>query len=162
MNRQTFQIQYTLFNDEKELSKQDSLLLHKACQASENAYAPYSDFRVGVAVLLDNNIIVTGNNQENASYPLGLCAERVALFSAMSQYPEQKILAIAVYGNPKYFELEHYLAPCGGCRQVMLEYELKGKQKIRILLAGNSGKIIMIEGVDNLLPFQFSSKDMNL
>ncbi len=162
MNRQTLQIHYTLFNNAKELSEQDSLLLDKARQASENAYAPYSDFRVGAAVLLDNNIIVTGNNQENASYPQGLCAERVALFSAMSQYPEQKILTIAVYGNPKHFELEHYLSPCGGCRQVMLEYEVKGKQKIRVLLAGNSGKIMMIQGMDNLLPFQFSSKDMNM
>jgi cytidine deaminase len=162
MDKQTLQIHYTLFNNEKELSEQDSFLLDKARQASENAYAPYSDFRVGAAVLLDNNIIVTGNNQENASYPLGLCAERVALFSAMSQYPEQKVLTIAVYGNPKHFELKHYLPPCGGCRQVMLEYELKGKQKIRMLLAGNSGKIMMVEGIDNLLPFQFSSKDMNI
>lgn len=162
MDKQTLQIHYTLFNNEKELSEQDSFLLDKARQASENAYAPYSDFRVGAAVLLDNNIIVTGNNQENASYPQGLCAERVALFSAMSHYPEQKILAIAVYGNPKCFELKHYLPPCGGCRQVMLEYELKGKQKIRVLSAGNSGKIMMVEGIDNLLPFQFSSKDMNL
>lgn len=162
MDNQTLQIHYTLFDNEKELSEQDAFLLEKARLASENAYAPYSDFRVGAAVLLDNNVIVTGNNQENASYPLGLCAERVALFAAISQYPQQKVLAIAVYGNPKHFKLEHYLSPCGGCRQVMLEYELKGKHRIRVLLAGNSGKIMLVEGVENLLPFQFSSKDMNL
>ncbi|MDR0367827.1 MAG: cytidine deaminase [Bacteroidales bacterium] len=161
MDNRTLNIHYTLFDDEKELTDQDRRLLDKARRASEHAYVPYSEFRVGSAVLLDNNVMLAGNNQENASFPLGLCAERVTLFSAMSQYPEAKVTAMAVYGNPKHFKMKQYLSPCGGCRQVMSEYERRGKQKIHLLLAGNAGKIMMIEGVDNLLPFEFSSENMH-
>ena len=162
MDKQTLLIHYSLFDNDKELMEQDRQLLDKAKEASIKAYAPYSDFRVGAAVLLDNGEIVIGNNQENAAYPQGMCAERVALFSAMAQYPDMKIISIAVYGNPQHFQMENYLAPCGGCRQVMLEYELKHKHKIRVLLGGNSGKVMLIEGIENLLPFQFSVKDIRL
>ena len=162
MDKQTLQIHYSLFDNENELMEQDRLLLDKAKEASIKAYAPYSEFRVGAAVLLGNGEIVIGNNQENAAYPQGICAERVALFSAMAQYPDMKIIAIAVYGNPQHFQMDNYLTPCGGCRQVMLEYELKNNGKIRVLLGGNSGKIMLIDGVENLLPFQFSADDIRL
>jgi len=161
MDKQTFQIQYILSDDQRELMEQDSLLLDKAKEASIKAYAPYSGFRVGAAVLLGNGEIITGNNQENASYPQGLCAERVALFSAKAQYPEQQIVTIAVYGNPLNFQMNDCVSPCGGCRQVMSECELNNKQKIRVILGGNSGKIMLIDGMENLLPFQFSANDIH-
>ena len=160
MKKQKLEIQYTVFKNRDELPDKDKMLVNKAKEVSEKAYCPYSKFRVGAAVLLDNGEIFTANNQENASYPEGLCAERIALFYAMAQYPNQKIKSIAVCGNPKKFELMHFITPCGGCRQVMLECEHRGNEKIQILLSGTSGEILLIEGVENLLPFQFSGKDL--
>jgi cytidine deaminase len=142
------------------LLEEDRILIAKAKEISTNAYAPYSNFRVGAAILLDNGEIFTANNQENASYPEGLCAERIVLFYAMARYPNQKIKSIAVCGNPQQFELTHFMSPCGGCRQVMYEYEYRSQSKMRILLSGISGEILLIEGAENLLPFQFSGKDL--
>ena len=161
MNKQKLEIQYTVFKSIEELIGEDKMLIDKAEQVSIDAYAHYSKFRVGAAVLLDNNKIFTANNQENASYPEGLCAERIALFYAMAQYPDQKIKSIAICGNPCEYELTGFISPCGGCRQVMLECEMRGKEKMRILLSGSSsGEILLIEGVENLLPFHFSAKDL--
>jgi len=160
MDKRNLEIQYTVFKGMEELIDEDRMLVDRAKQISLSAYAPYSMFRVGAAVLLDNNEIFTANNQENASYPEGLCAERIALFYAMSQYPSQGIKSIAIYGNNGKDELTGFISPCGGCRQVMLECENRGKNKIRILLSGLSGEILLIEGVGNMLPFQFSAKDL--
>ena len=154
MDKQKLEIQYTVYKSIDELIDEDKLLIEKAKQTSINAYAPYSMFRVGAAVLLDNNEIFTANNQENASYPEGLCAERIALFYAMAQYPKQKIKSIAICGNASF------VSPCGGCRQVMLECENRTNEKMRILLSKTSGEILLIEGVENLLPFHFSAKDL--
>jgi cytidine deaminase len=161
MDKRKLEIQYTVFKNREELPAEDKMLIDKAKEISEAAYCPYSEFRVGVAVLLDNGAVFTANNQENAAYPQGLCAERIALFYAMAQYPNQKIKSIAVYGNPQNFELTHFISPCGGCRQVMLECDERGKEKMRILLSGAFGEVLLIEGVENLLPFQFSSKDLS-
>ena len=160
MEKRKLEIQYTVFADRAELPDEDKSLIDKATEISKMAYCPYSDFRVGAAVLLDNGEIFTANNQENAAYPQGLCAERIALFYAMAQYPNQKIKSMAVCGNPQRFELTHFISPCGGCRQVMLECEQRGKEKMRILMSGVSGEVMLIEGVENLLPFQFSNKDL--
>jgi cytidine deaminase len=160
MEKRKLEIQYTVFKNSNELSIEDKMLIDKAQKISEIAYSPYSKFSVGAAVLLDNGEVFTANNQENAAYPQGLCAERIAVFYAMSQYPNQKIKSIAVYGNPQNLELTHFITPCGGCRQVLLEYEEKSDEKIRVLLCGNSGEILLIEGVGNLLPFQFSKKNL--
>ena len=160
MQTQNLEIKYTVFKSIDELLEEDKMLIDKAKEISEKAYCPYSGFRVGAAVLMDNGEIFTANNQENAAYPQGMCAERIALFYAMSQFPSQKIKSIAVCGNPQSFELKHFISPCGGCRQVMLECEERSGEKIRILLSGASGEVLMIEGVANLLPFQFSGKDL--
>jgi cytidine deaminase len=162
MDKRKFEIAYTVFGNKEELVEEDRMLIEKAKEISVNAYVPYSGFRVGVAVLLDNGKVLTANNQENASYPEGLCAERVVLFYAMSQYPNQKIKSIAVYGNPQKFTLTHFISPCGGCRQVMCEYEYRSRSKMRILLSGISGEIVLVEGVENLLPFQFSARDLSV
>jgi len=129
--------------------------LAKAEEAAKGAYAPYSKFKVGAAVLLDNGKIITGSNQENASYPLGLCAERVALFAASAQNPGVKITGMAVTSSS-----ENPVSPCGACRQVMAEYETLHKNEMGILLKGASKKIIATSGVKNLLPLMFSGKDL--
>jgi cytidine deaminase len=137
-----------------ELPAQEKELLAKAEEAAKNAYAPYSKFKVGAAVLLENGKIIIGSNQENASYPLGLCAERVALFAASAQHPGIKITGIAVTSSS-----ENPASPCGACRQVMAEYEMVHQNEMRILLKGASEKIIATDGVKNLLPLMFSGKD---
>jgi len=160
MDKRKLEIHYAILK-KGELFDEDKLLIDKAKKVSEGAYSPYSAFRVGAAVLLDNGEIVTANNQENAAYPEGMCAERIALFYAMAQYPSQKIKSLAVYGDPQNVEYTHFITPCGGCRQVMLECEQRGKEKIKILL-GNAHNIevLKMEGIENLLPFPFSEKNI--
>ena len=132
-------------SSEKELSSTDKKLLSEAKKSANSAYAPYSNFKVGSAVLLENGKIILGNNQENAAYPSGLCAERVALFYTSAQNPNAVIKSIAITS-----------VPCGACRQAMAEYESKQKNKIRIIMAGEKGKIFIAEGIDNLLPLSFT------
>jgi cytidine deaminase len=149
-------IDFEVYSSEKELDLNDQLLLNKANEVSKNAYAPYSNFKVGAALLLDNGIIVTGNNQENAAYPSGTCAERTALFYASSQYPTNKIIAIAVItDNEKH---KDPVTPCGSCRQALAEYEIKFKDPIRVIMGSVSGKIFIAKSVESLLPLMFNNK----
>lgn len=146
------EINYRSFDSAKELDKRDHELLTKAEEASRDAYAPYSEFNVGAAVLLSNDKIVTASNQENAAYPSGLCAERVAVFSAHSQYPNEHIVAIAVSaktaGNAS-------VSPCGACRQVMLESEQRFDKKIHMIFGHPEASVCLIDGVQSLLPLSF-------
>ncbi|MFZ5940257.1 MAG: cytidine deaminase [Bacteroidota bacterium] len=137
-----------------ELPEDSRDLVEQAREASRRAYAPYSQFRVGAAVQLENGEIITGNNQENSAYPSGLCAERVALFYAGSRFPGVAVvkMAIAAFHKEKY--LTHPVYPCGDCRQVMLEYELRGKQPIQVILYG-SEKIQVVKSTKDLLPLPF-------
>lgn len=151
----TFTFNYELHDNDQGLSGDYQKLIAAAKVITQNAYAPYSQFKVGAAILLENGIIVTGNNQENMAFPSGLCAERVAMFYAGSQYPNQKIKAIAIAVDPENFKVEQPLAPCGSCRQAMLEYELKQKEPIDALLTGQSGNVIHIQGIQSLLPLHF-------
>ena len=148
--------EFTEYECADELPAREKELLAKAEEAAKSAYAPYSKFKVGAAVLLENGKIIIGSNQENASYPLGLCAERVALFAASAQNPGIKITGIAVTAPS-----ENPASPCGACRQVMAEYESLHKNQMRILLKGASEKIIATSGIKNLLPLMFSDKDLN-
>ena len=134
---------------EKELSSSDKKLLFEARKSATSAYAPYSKFKVGSAVLLGNGKIISGNNQENAAYPSGLCAERVALFFASSQNPNAIIKSIAITN-----------VPCGACRQAILEYETKQKSSVRIIMQKEKNRIFISEGISNLLPLAFSSKEL--
>jgi len=130
-------------------------LVATAKEATNNSYAPYSNFYVGAAALLEDGTVVTGSNFENASYPLCLCAERVALASIHSQYPDAVVKMMAVTArNPKAALVEP-VAPCGACRQVLLEYEQKQKSKIEIIMFGEEGKIAICESVASLLPMAF-------
>lgn len=141
--------EFSEYSSEKELAASDKKLLSEAKRAALSAYAPYSNFQVGSAVLLGNGKILSGNNQENAAYPSGLCAERVTLFYSSAHYPKAKIKAVAI---------TH--VPCGACRQAMIEYEVKQESLIHVVIQVNKNKIFVCEGISNLLPLSFSSKEL--
>lgn len=142
-------------SDELEQNDRDLLLL--AVKAAETAYAPYSEFHVGAAVRLRNGACVTGSNQENVAFPSGLCAERVAAFAASSQFPGIPFEAIAVTAYSENFEVDTPVSPCGSCRQVLSEYEQIFNSKIKVLLAGHTGKVLVIEKIEDLLPLSFKT-----
>jgi len=139
-----------------ELYSEEKKLIECAKTACSRAYAPYSQFQVGAAVLLANGEIVAGSNQENVAFPSGLCAERTALFYANSQYPEQAVKSLAVAAYTQGDFVDRPISPCGACRQVILETEIRFQSPVRIFLYGKS-EIYSIEGIKDLLPFAFNS-----
>lgn len=139
-----------------ELSTQERALCEQAIVAKQNAYAPYSDFQVGAAILLEDGTIVTGSNQENAVYPSGLCAERVGIFTAGNQHPNLAIKAVAVATCAEEKENELPAFPCGGCRQVIQEQERRHDCDVKILVISHHKKVFMINSVKDILPFSFS------
>ena len=147
-------IKYQEISDSNLLSKTERELMNKARDISNSAYAPYSQFSVGAALILENNNIIVGNNQENSSFPCGVCAERVALFTAKTNYPALLIKKIAITANSKNFTLSLPVGPCGLCRQVLLEYEEKQNSDIEVLLF-DTKKIIKLARAKDLLPFYF-------
>lgn len=147
----------TIYDSLKELNTVDNDLIHSAIEAREKAYAPYSNFNVGAAVLLENGEVVIGNNQENASYPSGLCAERVAVFHAGAKFPGIKINTIAISAASKNYTVTSPAAPCGNCRQALSEYEFKQQQPIKVLLMGETGEIIQCNSIEDILPLGFNS-----
>jgi len=156
----TLTVAYTEVSGIDQLTTEDRKLLKEAWTACGSAYAPYSNFHVGAALILANDLIFRGNNQENAAYPSGICAERVAVFSASAMYPGIPIKSIAVVAKTEVFNLEYPVTPCGACRQVIAEYETLSGQPIRIILQGNSEKIWIIDGITNLLPLMFHGGDL--
>ncbi|NVJ89245.1 MAG: cytidine deaminase [Flavobacteriaceae bacterium] len=145
----------TIFDSLAELSKDDQLLMQKAIEAKNTSYAPYSQFHVGAAVLLENDVIVLGSNQENAAYPSGMCAERVAVWKASSQYPNTSILKIAISASSKHTKVDKPVGPCGACRQTLLEYEVKQQQPFALLFMGETGAVVKTNSLVDLLPFSF-------
>ena len=145
----------TIFEDITELSKADHALMQQAIIAKKSAYAPYSKFTVGAAILLENNEIVTGNNQESAAYPSGMCAERVAIWKAGSSFPSVKIKKMAIVASSEKYTVNRPVGPCGACRQTMLEYEVNQKEPIAILFMGEVGQVIKTASLVSLLPFSF-------
>ena len=143
---------------ESELEDYQRVLVDKAKEASSKAYAPYSEFQVGAALLLESGEIITGNNQENSAYPSGLCAERVAIFYANANYKDAKYKAIAISAKKTVSGQFISVTPCGSCRQVLSEYEGKQEHKIEIIMAGDDDKYYISKSVENLLPFKFSDK----
>lgn len=141
----------------EELGEEDRFLVDMARNAAKSSYAPYSRFNVGAAVKLDWGTIITGSNQENAAYPSGLCAERVALFSAGAQYPERAVDTLVIAARNADGELSRPIAPCGACRQVMLEVELRHKRAMRVILFGTDCCYIIEGGAKELLPLSFDS-----
>jgi cytidine deaminase len=147
---------FGIFENLKELPKDVLSLMQKAEEARKKAYAPYSNFSVGAALLLDNNEIITGSNQENASYPSGLCAERTAVYYAAAQYPHAKILKIAIIAGSNNHKTQEPIPPCGACRQAISEYEIKQEFPIQIYFMGATGRILKSSSLANLLPLSFN------
>ncbi|MEZ5082340.1 MAG: cytidine deaminase [Bacteroidales bacterium] len=160
MKKISLTLEFSIYNTLKELPSEDMALLEKAISAMKNAYAPYSNFKVGAAVLLTNGEVFLGNNQENAAYPSGLCAERVALFYASSIYPDVPVKTLAVTAASVDFIINDPVTPCGSCRQVMAETEGRGKTPMKIIMMGEHGKIYVTEGVINLLPLMFQAEQL--
>lgn len=146
-----------VFDSESELSEEEKKILATAKKARQSAYAPYSNFQVGAAVLMESDEIVMGSNQENASYPSGLCAERVAVFQAGAKYPNQTIKLIAISAASKKYVVKNPAAPCGNCRQAIAEYEQKQKSPIAILFQGEEGPIYKCNSVAEILPLGFNN-----
>ena len=149
---------FIVFDTLQELSQDIQDLMNEAVEIRKKAYAPYSQFRVGAALLLDNGKIVLGSNQENAAYPSGLCAERVAIFHAGSVYPEAKILKIAITAASDTNHTTAPIPPCGSCRQSIAEYEIRQDTPIEIYFMGEIGQVYKSASLKNLLPFMFDKK----
>jgi len=150
-------ISATVYSNISELSAEDQILLNKAIEARGNAYAPYSKFYVGAALLLENGEIVLGNNQENAAYPSGMCAERVAIWKAGSTFPGIKIEKLAISASSTITTVDKPIGPCGACRQTLSEYEINQKQPFPVLFMGEVGEIVKTPSLLSLLPFSFDS-----
>lgn len=146
-----------VFESVSELSKEIQNLMNKAQQARDKAYAPYSRFMVGAAILLGNGEVVSGNNQENAAYPSGLCAERVAIFSAGAQYPSIEITRMCLTVRSLNHDVDRPTPPCGACRQSMAEYEVKQNSPIELYFMGETGKVVKSKSVADLLPLVFDN-----
>ena len=153
-------IRIDVLDSTNELTQQERDAMSLAQAAANDAYAPYSNFLVGAALVLEDGSLFKGNNQENAAYPSGLCAERTALFAMSAHYPNKKIKMIAVTARRR--SEQHFLPamPCGACRQVMAEYEHKQGEPIPVLLQGPEGTYYRLRSVSDLLPFQFNREHL--
>ena len=160
MQKEEYKFSITIYDSMEELNQVDSFLLSEARSVTQFAYAPYSNFLVGAIAQLINGEIVTGTNQENASYPAGICAERVLLSSASSQFPGIAINTVAIAYNNLKGKSDRPVSPCGICRQSFAEFQQRTKNPIRILLSGMEGKVHVIENAADLLPLVFSAEDL--
>lgn len=146
---------FTVYQSVAELPQDVQSLMEQAVEIRKKAYAPYSKFRVGAALLLDNGKVVLGSNQENAAYPSGLCAERVAIFQSGAIYPEAKIVKMAISAASDTNKTTTPIPPCGACRQSISEYEFKQEYPIEIYFMGESGEVYLSKSISNLLPLTF-------
>lgn len=154
-----FQFNYTLLDSWKSLSDEHVALVDKAYESMERAYAPYSKFKVGAAAKLSNGTVVLGNNQENIAYPSGLCAERVALFYAGANFPNEEVDVIVIVARGELMPDKQLLSPCGSCRQVMLETENRQSKPMKVILVNQDERTMIINSVQHLLPFGFGTFD---
>ncbi|HCY01288.1 MAG TPA: cytidine deaminase [Bacteroidales bacterium] len=155
MKRKSLNIQYKEYSNTNDLPEEYKLLAQKAKEAVKTSYSPYSEFAVGAALLLENGEFILGSNQENGAYPSGLCAERVALFCAGTTYPNVPVDAMAIAASYKGVAVAEPIAPCGACRQVMIETQNIGKRPYKVIMIG-ANKTVVVDNVSFLLPFTFS------
>ncbi len=160
MKNKKISFELEVYDSADQLTKEDAALLEAAKKVTVNAYAPYSSFKVGAVAQLANGETISGTNQENASYPIGICAERVLLSAASSVYPGVAINSMAISYHNDHGTSKNPVSPCGICRQTIVEYQNRTKQPIRLILAGEEGKVYIIPRADMLLPLQFSGDDL--
>lgn len=157
MKKITIETHLEVYDTLSELPLEVQNLMNKAQQARENAYAPYSHFRVGAALQLESGEVVCGNNQENAAFPSGLCAERVAVFQAGALFPNAKISSMALTARSLKHKVDTPTPPCGACRQAIAEYEVKQECPIVIYFMGETGKVVKAQSIKDLLPLIFDN-----
>lgn len=160
MKENKFEFNYTVYETIEELPEDQRKLLQEARKVTEQAYAPYSNFQVGAVAQLNNGELVTGSNQENASFPAGLCAERVLLASVSSLFPKATITTIAVSYKSDHQKSDHPISPCGICRQSLQEYEGRINQPVQLILGGMEGPVYVIDSASRLLPLAFTSEEL--
>ena len=149
---------FYVFDSIEKVPEDIQYLMEQASSARKKAYAPYSKFSVGAALFLENGEVITGSNQENASYPSGLCAERTAIYYAGAQYPNIKILKMAITASSQNKPTTSPIPPCGACRQAIAEYEVNQESPIEIYFMGETGKVVKSNSLANLLPLVFDKK----
>ena len=157
MKKMKYDFEFQSVENLEELNEIQLKLIGKSSEAAKKAYAPYSNFHVGAAVLLENGEIITGNNQENASFPVGICAERTLLSYVHANFPQQSKLKLAI----TVLDTDKSVSPCGLCRQTLLEYEILQSQPIEILLHNRSGSVTIIPSAATLLPLYFDAKSLS-
>jgi len=160
MQEQKFEFSFEVYDSIDELNVDDRQLLIEARNVTVKAYAPYSNFHVGAAAKLSDDEIVTGTNQENASYPVGICAERVLLSALSSLYPGIPIETMAVSYQSTKIKSDHPISPCGMCRQALQEFEGRMDKPIRLILSGMEGKVYVIKSASLLLPLAFTNEEL--
>ena len=158
MRKGDLNISYRIYDNLAELEKLDADLMLAAERSLKNAYAVYSGFRVGAALLLENGEIILGNNQENIAFPSSLCAERVALYYCKANYPDVRVVKIAITAKASSIKLIEPVSPCGACRQVMSEYERIQNSNIEVILKGEEGEVFIFDTVTELLPLAFETE----
>lgn len=160
MQENKFEFNYTVYKSSEELPEDLQKLLDRARDVTEHAYAPYSNFQVGAVAHLANGEMVSGSNQENASFPVGLCAERVLLATVSSQFPRITIEKIAISYKSEHHKSDHPIAPCGICRQSLQEYENRVSKHVQLVLGGLSGPVYVIDSASRLLPLAFTREEL--
>jgi len=158
--KKNYSFSVDVYDSIEDLPKEDALLLERAQKVTGKAYAPYSAFHVGAVAKMANGEFISGTNQENASYPIGICAERVLLSAVSSVYPDVPVDSIAISYDNLHGESDHPIAPCGVCRQSLHEYEERMNHPIRLILGGMKGKIYVIEQAGQLLPLAFTKDEL--
>ena len=160
MKENKFEFNYRVYESIEELPEDQQWLLNEAREVTEQAYAPYSNFQVGAVARLANGEIVAGSNQENASFPVGLCAERVLLASISSLFPKIPIESIAVSYKSENHKSDHPISPCGICRQSLQEFEGRVNHPVQLILGGLTGPVYVIDSASKLLPLAFTSEEL--
>jgi len=160
MNKEEYRFSYEVYDSADDLNEQDARLVKEARKTTAAAYAPYSRFNVGAVAKMGNGEMVTGTNQENASYPVGICAERALLATVANLHPKVPIDTIAISYDNTNGESNHPISPCGMCRQTLAEYEERVSQPIRLILSGLEGKVYILKSASSLLPLSFGSTDL--
>lgn len=160
MKHNEYKFSYEVYDSIDELDESDAFLLHEARKMTQRAWAPYSHFRVGAVARLANGQLVIGANQENASYPAGICAESVLLTSAGTLYPGDPIETLAVSYEGDGVNSDHPISPCGICRQRLQEFEQRTQHPVRLILAGKTGKVFIVPAASMLLPLAFTGDEL--
>ena len=160
MKEGKFEFNYKVYENIAELPEEQQWLLNEAREVTSNAYAPYSKFQVGAVARMANGEIIAGSNQENASFPVGLCAERVLLASISSLFPRIPIDTIAISYKSENHKSDHPISPCGICRQSLQEFEGRVKHPVQLILGGMEGPVYVIDSASRLLPLAFTSEEL--